>query len=166
MLLVLIRADQATFELESISPPPTAPPSLSYRFTITTPPPPPPPPPPRPPPISGVNEQTHHGALAAPLIDAGRAGKITPEDIFYNTIQPWCPRHVSHQAAFVDDLPELARAIVRESIPRIVRALPGRYPFLVPNLNGDANTVGLFRRCGQSSWNDLCSLPNATSYRR
>ena len=64
------------------------------------------------------------------------------------------------------------QGIVNMSIPRVVRAYPQRYPFLLPGgqpigsdtVNSVGNTVGIVGITGEKRWNDLCKLPTASTY--
>jgi hypothetical protein len=113
----------------------------------------------------GVNEQDFKGAIAPALVEAGKRGAITPELIYQHTILPWCPRGgVNTAAVHVSALPFAQQRIVNASIPILARMYPGRYPFLVPGNNGDAQTAGMMAAAGSTHWGALCKLPNATMY--
>lgn len=112
----------------------------------------------------GVVEQSFKDAITLVLIEAGQKGAITPEMIFENSVIPWCafPRNPNktqchdHLSVHTSTLTPELQLIVNTSMPRVVRAHPSRYPFLVPGLLG--GEAGLMEAAGRRDWtHQVCS---------
>jgi len=117
----------------------------------------------------GVNEQSFKGAVSNELVEAGKIGKITPELIFHVTIHPWC--RAENPSKHISALPKEVQTIMWNSVPRLIRAYPERYPFFVPGLalsakgsSDDEDLVGIIAKCAEASWGNLCTLRNSTSF--
>jgi len=126
----------------------------------------------------GVVEQHHLGAVPPALLAAGRAAAVTPQHLFA-VIQPWCGRKQLSWAVHVTTLPAHVQAAVNDSVPRVVRLYPERYPFLLPGGGGLAalrpaggssrnrsrSYVGLlFVETASPAWQRRCTQPNATTF--
>ena len=78
----------------------------------------------------GVIESTAKSAISPTLFRALKQGNVNPSVLFKEVVHPWCRR--KNAAKHVHLLSQHEQDIILRSIPGVVKANPGRYPFLYP----------------------------------
>ena len=89
------------------------------------------------------------------LIEAGKKGEITPAIIYDSSIKPWCNH--KHPTVHIDSVgvSPAVKAIIMQSVPRVVRDNPKYFPFMYP-VRGQAS-VGLFDAPSSPEWVHECT---------
>ena len=83
-------------------------------------------------------------------------GSITGNDIYKNTIKPWC--HRKHIAKHNSDFSEESRRVISECIPLTVKTNPAYFPFMYPDANSNSNVLS--GNSALKSWSDACPKHN------
>lgn len=101
--------------------------------------------------------------LQPAFLRAARAGAVTPELIFLETMYPSC---VGGEAKFqhfhIGSMGSHVEAKVMSHLPLVVRKHPGRYPFLLPGHPVNAKRHKLIKQASEVRWKEnMCSLPSA-----
>jgi hypothetical protein len=102
----------------------------------------------------GVIEETTHNVLSEAFVNSWGQGKVTPE-LIAATVHPWCSK--DHPAIHLSTLPEEARQALFDSIPAVVVANPGRYPFHLPANLTQSGDTSFVRKFADPHWAQLCS---------